>query len=1007
MNKKSGFATIPLILGLLLMAVAIPVATQLSQNSQDTRNQAAGKKLTPYDECRKTKGKKHCDALYNPTAVPGNGGGGGGGVNLNPSPGDCSKTQGNLGILCQDSGGRNCQWVRQSNCLLKCEGNCGILNQPSPTRGPTAVPTKPYDGGGATAVPTISGLNCGAKSESACWDTSGCIWSNFNCIASTVATPTVVSSSCIGKSENACWDTSGCMWSNFRCAASDVVPTEGVGCNLLSSLGNGQPGEKKCGYWGDANKVFKCNNNGWHLDTTCKTDEVCGGGSCLPATGGTGCNVLSSLGPGQPGETKCGHVGPGVVVGGVLVYTEGDSNKVFKCSNNNWNPDKTCGPGTICAGGACIASTQGCTVATSLGAGQQGEKKCGWANTNDANKVFVCTSNRWDLDKTCGTGMVCGSGQCIPSNGGSGCTAATSLGGGQPGEKKCGWAGDAQKVFVCSGNNWNLDKTCGPGTICASGTCVQSSSGCMKGPGGSLTGGANAGDKRCDGNTPYVCTANRWDPVPGGACKPGFVCDDESGRAPAVCKASSLGCQFGVSSLGPGQPGEKKCGYLGDDNNNVYQCTANRWDKVDTCKSGFMCRDGGCVKSDLGCDFTSSLGSGNSGERRCGRVGHGTENTPYICTANRWDPVSGGACKAGFVCDEGACKASNLGCDIRAGILGPGHQGEKKCGLSGDSNKVFVCTANRWDPDKTCAPDEVCGSGQCLANKGVGCDITSYLGVGQPQEKKCGNLSEAKMVFQCSGNKWIKTETCSVACGSGACVGAGGGTVAPTAGVTVALSPTANPNVTVVPTLGNGGGGGGTNPTVKPTKKPGGGGGACNQQCPVTKDPTHLWVCKESDGTPDDMVCNKVGRAEVCGGQNFCCPSVGAKWTTDMTVCNALNKCTQCPATFSCYGDGSENKWFATGMPMQGFTKVADSACTKARPTFLGKSKGDANCDGTINTADYSLWHKEFYDGDAGAKSSKTWNADFTGPNGVCDGIVNTADYSLWHKYFYELIGNN
>jgi hypothetical protein len=55
---------------------------------------------------------------------------------------------------------------------------------------------------------------------------------------------------------------------------------------------------------------------------------------------------------------------------------------------------------------------------------------------------------------------------------------------------------------------------------------------------------------------------------------------------------------------------------------------------------------------------------------------------------------------------------------------------------------------------------------------------------------------------------------------------------------------------------------------------------------------------------------------------------------------------------------------------------------------------------------DYSLWYKEFQDGD-GTLVKKDWHADFTGSDGMCDGKVNMDDYSLWYKYFNDLNGNN
>jgi len=44
---------------------------------------------------------------------------------------------------------------------------------------------------------------------------------------------------------------------------------------------------------------------------------------------------------------------------------------------------------------------------------------------------------------------------------------------------------------------------------------------------------------------------------------------------------------------------------------------------------------------------------------------------------------------------------------------------------------------------------------------------------------------------------------------------------------------------------------------------------------------------------------------------------------------------------------------------MMGFTLVEDSKCNDVKkPTFKGKSKGDANCDGYIDVIDFSLWQK-------------------------------------------------
>lgn len=65
-----------------------------------------------------------------------------------------------------------------------------------------------------------------------------------------------------------------------------------------------------------------------------------------------------------------------------------------------------------------------------------------------------------------------------------------------------------------------------------------------------------------------------------------------------------------------------------------------------------------------------------------------------------------------------------------------------------------------------------------------------------------------------------------------------------------------------------------------------------------------------------------------------------------------------------------------------------------AKPSYIGKSGGDANCDGWVGGADYSVWRKEYLD------ISKTqpvmrnnWEADFN-----CDSKVDGTDFSLWRR---------
>lgn len=60
--------------------------------------------------------------------------------------------------------------------------------------------------------------------------------------------------------------------------------------------------------------------------------------------------------------------------------------------------------------------------------------------------------------------------------------------------------------------------------------------------------------------------------------------------------------------------------------------------------------------------------------------------------------------------------------------------------------------------------------------------------------------------------------------------------------------------------------------------------------CPVAGQPNLLRNCNpgNADGTPTEVSCSNignVGQISQCGTQQFCCPSLGASWTTDLTLC--------------------------------------------------------------------------------------------------------------------------
>lgn len=77
-------------------------------------------------------------------------------------------------------------------------------------------------------------------------------------------------------------------------------------------------------------------------------------------------------------------------------------------------------------------------------------------------------------------------------------------------------------------------------------------------------------------------------------------------------------------------------------------------------------------------------------------------------------------------------------------------------------------------------------------------------------------------------------------------------------------------------------------------------GTGCSGSAPadICIDPTNLKVraaCVNGQWDYDEQLCNLAGRSEVCGGVNYCCPSVGGNWTTDMTACGTTPTATPTP----------------------------------------------------------------------------------------------------------------
>jgi len=177
-----------------------------------------------------------------------------------------------------------------------------------------------------------------------------------------------------------------------------------------------------------------------------------------------------------------------------------------------------------------------------------------------------------------------------------------------------------------------------------------------------------------------------------------------------------------------------------------------------------------------------------------------------------------------------------------------------------------------------------------------------------------------------------------------------------------------------------------------------------------------ILVAEHSSGSKNEFNQNLVSQWEPSevGDYTVWCESTDSQCTGLVSSTNATlsmgSVCKECPNDFHCYGPADDKvdfgyAWFATGYVMEGYVaQVPDTYCDDSglvKPTWLGKGMGDANCNGQIDTYDFSLWNRELEESNGEDMIRNNWEADFTGPDGgVCDGVVDTYDFSLWNRSY-------
>jgi len=162
---------------------------------------------------------------------------------------------------------------------------------------------------------------------------------------------------------------------------------------------------------------------------------------------------------------------------------------------------------------------------------------------------------------------------------------------------------------------------------------------------------------------------------------------------------------------------------------------------------------------------------------------------------------------------------------------------------------------------------------------------------------------------------------------------------------------------------------------------------------------------KEEFGTnkKTDWIPNKTGVVTIkCQSIASNCNNLNSD-VASVTVTAAA--CYDCPSIFKCYKNGNSYKWFVAGYEQAGYEHdlseegivVQESECTTrqvAKPTFKGKAKADADCNGVTDQADYSIWRKEYIDK---IKTGSRWESDFD-----CNNLVDQADYSNWRRFYLD-----
>jgi hypothetical protein len=126
-----------------------------------------------------------------------------------------------------------------------------------------------------------------------------------------------------------------------------------------------------------------------------------------------------------------------------------------------------CGEETTCSGGVCVSG--GCAIESACE--QPGVRSCNDGDVWECTETDVPGCAEWLLFETCGTGTTCDKGACVET---FVCPAATKCT--KAGSTKC----SGQAIMVCKASpedatclQWTKTETCGDGVVCEEGHCIE------------------------------------------------------------------------------------------------------------------------------------------------------------------------------------------------------------------------------------------------------------------------------------------------------------------------------------------------------------------------------------------------------------------------------------------------------------------------------------------------------------------------------------------------------